>query len=936
MAPNNASSADSATAGGKGGEWASSREFLDLVKAVGECTSKADEDRIVRAERERLRAILVSAKTPPPRKVMKEVMMRLVYVEMLGHEASFGYIHAVKLCCDTNPMLKRVGYLATSLFLTEGHELLMLIVNTLQRDLAAGDNDPGVACAALSALCSLRVGADAAGALTPAVQALLSHKEARVRKKAIMALNVMAKDDPLLAETLGSPLRAGLCDRDPSVMIASMAAIYELAVVEPAPLKPLVPSFISILRQTVQRRLPKSYEYHRVPAPFLQVRILKVLAALGASDQATSEQMYSALAEVIARARAGGSEALAAARNAGGKKHDKAHVAANDAIAYECVKTCASIYPNTALLKECMAIVGHFIRHPNRSVKYCGVEGLSCVIGVDPQYAAEHQMAVIDCLHDSDEMLVHKTLHLLHAMTSADNVETIVEHMTAFVGNTSGDMHARADIVRRIVELAERYAPSAQWYVETLNKVFDLGGDLVPESAAHNLMRLLAEGSGETEAADTAMRTTAVAAYVTMLRGNAKRLTALPLQVACWTLGEYGSLWSGGTAEVMELLCGVPERHEEDAEAARALALTAMTKLVSQGHNLSPVAEAFAKSALKSRSTDAQQRAYELQALRQLSPAARAAAIPLDGAAEDIDVDVGLGFLNTFVSDALANGAQPYSPPVDEIAQEALPPMSGGHDAPAYVPDHSYTQEEHVSSGGLDDLAAIAGGGAHEQPQPAVAVAPTEPTLNLAGTKGKWGMPAPPPSRPTPSPAASLDAGPGPSYADPIAAAPTAAPAPPQPYHSQPPPSQPVDPTKQRLAQSLFGGGGGSGPARRAASAAPMPAAAPPPPAAPAPQPSSIDLLMQLDAPTAPAAAPSAQPSSTNVMDQFAGMDIGTGMAAHPAPAAAPQVNLDALYGTPPQVQGAGQLPVHPSAKRAPLPAAPPAKKDPFADLGGF
>ena len=93
---------------------------------------------------------------------------------------------------------------------------------------------------------------------------------------------------------------------------------------------------------------------------------------------------------------------------------------------------------------------------------------------------------------------------------------------------------------------------------------------------------------------------------------------------------------------------------------------------------------------------------------------------------------------------------------------------------------------------------------------------------------------------------------------------------------------------------------------------------------------------MQLDAPTAPAAAPSAQPSSTNVMDQFAGMDIGTGMAAHPAPAAAPQVNLDALYGTPPQVQGAGQLPVHPSAKRAPLPAAPPAKKDPFADLGGF
>ena len=41
-----------------------------------------------------------------------------------------------------------------------------------------------------------------------------------------------------------------------------------------------MPSFVSILKQIVEHRLPKAYDYHRVPAPFLQVKLLKILAAL--------------------------------------------------------------------------------------------------------------------------------------------------------------------------------------------------------------------------------------------------------------------------------------------------------------------------------------------------------------------------------------------------------------------------------------------------------------------------------------------------------------------------------------------------------------------------------------------------------------------------------------------------------------------------------
>ena len=39
---------------------------------------------------------------------MKEYLVRLIYCEMLGHEVSFGYIHAVKFAQHTTLLEKRV------------------------------------------------------------------------------------------------------------------------------------------------------------------------------------------------------------------------------------------------------------------------------------------------------------------------------------------------------------------------------------------------------------------------------------------------------------------------------------------------------------------------------------------------------------------------------------------------------------------------------------------------------------------------------------------------------------------------------------------------------------------------------------------------------------------------------------------------------------
>jgi AP-4 complex subunit epsilon-1 len=99
------------------------------------------------------------------------------------------------------------------------------------------------------------IGADLVSALLPlVVDRCLGHPKEAVRKKAILALVHFHSLDPegtgpLAGVDLPRHLRAALCDKDPGVMAASLCLLQALAARDPAPLRPLVPSLTSILKQ---------------------------------------------------------------------------------------------------------------------------------------------------------------------------------------------------------------------------------------------------------------------------------------------------------------------------------------------------------------------------------------------------------------------------------------------------------------------------------------------------------------------------------------------------------------------------------------------------------------------------------------------------------------------------------------------------------------
>lgn len=643
---------------GSQGGWGSSKEFLELVKAVGEAKSKAEEERIVTEEIETLKKKI--AEPDVPRKKMKEYIIRLVYVEMLGHDASFGYIHAVKMTHDDNLLLKRTGYLAVTLFLSEDHDLIILIVNTIQKDLRS-DNFL-VCCAALTAVCKL-INEETIPAVLPQVVELLGHQKELVRKKAVMALHRFHQRSPSAVSHLVPKFRKKLCDNDPSVMSASLCALFDLISGDVHSYTNLTSSFVSILKQVVEQRLPKPYNYHNAPAPFVQIKLLKILAVLGIGDKQTSENMYSILSDVLRRAEPSG--------NIG------------NAIIYECICTITSIYPNTKLLESAAEHTSKFLKNENHNLKYMGIDALGRIIKINPDFAEEHQLAVIDCLEDPDDTLKRKTLELLYKMTKSSNVEVIVDRMISYM-KTINDAHNKTEIASRCIELAERFAPSNQWFIQTMNQVFEHAGDLIPSKVAHDLMRLIAEGAGEEdEDADSQLRSSAVDSYLQIL--GEPKLPSLLLQVVCWVLGEYGTAdGSHSAAYIIGKLCDVAEAHLGD-DVVKGYAITAITKICSfelaagRKAELIPECQSFIDELSTSHSTELQQRAYELQAVLGFDGDTLGTVLPLDASCEDIEVDQNLSFLNNYVQSALLKGAKPYISANERLQMGGLASWVGQH-----------------------------------------------------------------------------------------------------------------------------------------------------------------------------------------------------------------------------------------------------------------
>ncbi|XP_041534887.1 AP-4 complex subunit epsilon-1 isoform X2 [Microtus oregoni] len=475
-------------------------------------------------------------------------------------------------------------------------------------------------------------------AVLPLIEDKLQHSKEIIRRKAVLALYKFYVIAPNQVQHIHTKFRKALCDRDVGVMAASLHIYLRMIKENSSGYKDLTESFVTILKQVVGGKLPVEFSYHSVPAPWLQIQLLRILGLLGKDDQRTSELMYDVLDESLRRAEL---------------NHNVTY-----AILFECVHTIYSIYPKSELLEKAAKCIGKFVLSPKINLKYLGLKALTYVIQQDPSLALQHQITIIECLDHPDPIIKRETLELLYRITNAQNVTVIVQKMLEYL-HQSKEEYIIINLVGKIAELAEKYAPDNVWFIQTMNAVFSVGGDVMHPDILSNFLRLLAEGFDD-ETEDQQLRVYAVQSYLTLLDMENTFYPQRFLQVMSWVLGEYSYLLGEESAEEVITRLYKLLMSDSISSETKAWLIAAVTKLTPQAHS-SHIVEKLIQEFTVSLDTCLRQHAFELKHLHENVELMKTLLQDTQNC-EDPVVDASLSFLDGFVAEGLSQGAAPYKP----------------------------------------------------------------------------------------------------------------------------------------------------------------------------------------------------------------------------------------------------------------------------------
>ena len=623
-----------------------SKELNALITDIGECKSKQQEDKIMKKERIILKELISKPNATSLQK--KEYLIRSIYLEMLGHDASFAYFSAVNLTQDKNIMNKRVGYLACALLLNSESEFYILLVASLQKDLQS-DNwlEVYIALGAIAHFSNSLI----IQAVSEPVLKLIDHKNAQIRKKVAMVLYKFYQVDKNSVPDIDNKMKKLLCDYDPAVMAATLPYYKEISKENPEKVKNLTNALVVILKQVIENKLPREFIYHKFQGPWIQITILEILANLGKDDRENSGQIYEVLDQCI--------------KNSETPKNNIGY-----ATMYQCVKTICIIYPNDNLTTTAGEIISRFLKSDSPNLRCTGIIGLGLIIQINPKYVMNFQNIIVDCMEVNDETLKKYTFNLLYKMTSVNNVEVIVEKMIKYLKDLKKIEKSdyNVEVLKKIMELTERFAPSKEWFVKVTNDLFINFGEMIDDEILTKLFDILYDWEKESESVEEFKKLT-IENYATIVE-NYSIIPSSFVKLIALITGEYANKLYENDEEkikgIIEMMVYLLNKKYED-EITKCFILNAIMKIHS-GINyieIASVNEAINKYS-KIKNPEIQQRCleYKRNKEKKISQGFYNSNICNKNSNQGIDFDL------KFLDDFCQNSNKKYNPDLSDFYTE--------------------------------------------------------------------------------------------------------------------------------------------------------------------------------------------------------------------------------------------------------------------------
>ena len=528
----------------------------------------------------------------------KKYVCKLLYIYILGWNVDFGHLEAVNLISATKYSEKQIGYLAVTLFLYEGHELLHLVVNSIRKDLA--DHNELNNCLALHAIANVG-GKEMGEALCSEVHRLLISPASKpfVKKKAALTLLRLYRKVPTIVQPeWAERIIAIMDDPDLGVALSVTSLVMTLAQDDPESYKGSYVKAAQRLRKlVVEQEYAGDYVYYKVPCPWLQVKLLRLMQYFPPSEDTHVRQLMRDSLQVVL------DNAMESPKNVQQNN-------AQNAVLFEAINLIIHLDTERDLMVQISTKLGKFIGSRETNVRYLGLEAMTHLSvraeNLDP--IKKHQDIIIGSLRDRDITVRRQGLDLLYSMCDSTNSQKIVHELLKYL--QSADYAIREEMVLKIAILTEKYATDVKWYVDISMRLIAMAGDHVSDEVWQRIIQIVTNND----------ELQVYAAQNILQYCKADHCHETLVKIGSYILGEFGHLIADTkSCSPIEQFLALQAKFGACSPVTRAMILSAFFKFVNLFPEIRPQLLSAFRTYSHSLDSELQQRACEYLTISTMS-----------------------------------------------------------------------------------------------------------------------------------------------------------------------------------------------------------------------------------------------------------------------------------------------------------------------------
>eukprot|EP00794_Sanderia_malayensis_P018198 gene18198-20014_t len=415
----------------------------------------------------------------------KKYVCKLIFIFLLGNDIDFGHMEAVNLLSSNKYTEKQIGYLFISVLIGASNDLMRLIIQSIKTDLMS--RNPIYVSLAMQCIANIG-GQEMLESVGSDVPKLLISGESSDSVKQCAALclvklfRISHSVIPKSAEW-ASRICQMINDPNLGVVTAACSLIKELVQRDPEDYKACVNLAIARLSRLVTSSYTdlQDYTYYFVPAPWLSVKLLRLLQFYPPSEEAAQ---VSKLTECL--------ETILNKAQEPPKSKKVQHSNSKNAVLFEAINLIIHMDNDQHLLIRSCNQLGNYLTHRETNLRYLALESL-CAMS-NSEFSADavrkHQETVIQALkNELDVSVRQRAVDLLYAMCDISNATEIVTEMLDYLKHAVYSI--REELVLKIAILAEKFATDYSWYVDTILELIRVGGDFVGEEVWYRVIQVI-------------------------------------------------------------------------------------------------------------------------------------------------------------------------------------------------------------------------------------------------------------------------------------------------------------------------------------------------------------------------------------------------------------------------------------------------------------